>query len=680
MKIIFLFLISTLCYIIPCVSQTNTGGNNVNDIFAFPSKNTCNCNPERDSSLLTLKVELQKNVANAPLGDMIGNLEMTASIVSKMLYSQNLATKIVTNTSRLKQDTKKGILGMLSKFDSSIKQIIENSLENNISVKNEVITEIIYNNKGQVIKIKAPADISIIENIEERAIAGNLNIDIYYDEFGRIIKTLKKMNEVISENNVPRIISTLTSATVEYLSNSLFRCTSVITDSTTSKQEKSIAEFVFDKRLNLKKEIFSKRNASGKLVKHTESVFNYYEDYGSPLAYNLNYYFAMALLSDGSGGGLSMSTNFIKKIIKRDLIKNNSTTSVFNVLLVDAKCCMLKFEKIEENTDASAKLVQSYKYPALENVPLKPLVTTANASQVTTNAAVLGGTVTNDGGAPIFERGVCYGTINNPTISNAVVAGGVGKGFFVTKLSALSPNTIYYIKAYAINCKGIAYGNQISFVTQNGNPGGGGGGGGNNPSCATVKDIDNNIYCTVKIGNQVWMKENLRTTHFRDGSPIPNISDKSLWKYLSNSAWCDSNNNATYGNLYGHLYNWYAATDARNIAPAGWHLPTEADWNTLITYLGGYNVAGKSLKATTSWNAGDTSTNSSGFSALSAVKLNAIAAIFEGSGSLASFWSSGTNPADSSVAWMRQLVAGDKRVKKLTLKKTDGIALRCVKD
>jgi uncharacterized protein (TIGR02145 family) len=138
---------------------------------------------------------------------------------------------------------------------------------------------------------------------------------------------------------------------------------------------------------------------------------------------------------------------------------------------------------------------------------------------------------------------------------------------------------------------------------------------------AINKDIDGNIYTTVKIGTQTWMKENLKTTKYRNGDPIGtttpatlNISAETAPKYQ----WAYAGNESNVA-TYGRLYTWYAATDSRNICPTGWHLPTDSEWTTLTTFLGGGNDVGGKLKetGTTHWlspNAG--ATNSSGFTAL----------------------------------------------------------------
>ena len=108
----------------------------------------------------------------------------------------------------------------------------------------------------------------------------------------------------------------------------------------------------------------------------------------------------------------------------------------------------------------------------------------------------------------------------------------------------------------------------------------------------TVTDIDGNLYYTVKIGEQWWMLENLRVTHYRNGDAIPNVTDDAEWEGLSTGAYCDYDNDPANVATYGRLYNWYAVGDSRNIAPAGWHVPSDDEWQTLVDYLGGSSVAG----------------------------------------------------------------------------------------
>jgi len=114
----------------------------------------------------------------------------------------------------------------------------------------------------------------------------------------------------------------------------------------------------------------------------------------------------------------------------------------------------------------------------------------------------------------------------------------------------------------------------------------------------TVTDIDGNIYKTVKIGTQWWMAENLKVTKYRNGNLIPNVTNMTQWDNLTTGAYCTYNHDATNVTNYGRLYNWYAANDSRNIAPAGWHVPSDVELTTLITNLGGEDFAGGKMKET----------------------------------------------------------------------------------
>ena len=120
----------------------------------------------------------------------------------------------------------------------------------------------------------------------------------------------------------------------------------------------------------------------------------------------------------------------------------------------------------------------------------------------------------------------------------------------------------------------------------------------------SLTDIDGNGYDTVKIGSQFWMKQNLNTAHYRNGDIIPQITSTNLWATLYTGAWCWYNNDpAIYAATYGRLYNWYAVNDPRGLAPMGWHVPTDAEWTTLSTSLGGDAAAGGAMKetGTTHW-------------------------------------------------------------------------------
>jgi uncharacterized protein (TIGR02145 family) len=142
----------------------------------------------------------------------------------------------------------------------------------------------------------------------------------------------------------------------------------------------------------------------------------------------------------------------------------------------------------------------------------------------------------------------------------------------------------------------------------------------------TFTDYDGNVYHTVTIGTQVWMLENLKVTHYRNGDVILNVTDNTQWSELTTGAYSNYDNNEVNETTYGRLYNWFAISDSRNIAPQGWHLPSVAEWNTLQTYLGGSSLAGGKLKesGTIHWSSPNTGAdNGSGFTALPSGNRNA---------------------------------------------------------
>jgi uncharacterized protein (TIGR02145 family) len=232
--------------------------------------------------------------------------------------------------------------------------------------------------------------------------------------------------------------------------------------------------------------------------------------------------------------------------------------------------------------------------------PAFPTLTTKIVTNIMATTATGGGEITNDGGGALQERGVCWSTSENPTIADSKTSDGSGIGSFVSNLTGLLPGTTYYVRAYATNWS-TGYGNQVSFTTSEG-----------------VGDYDGNTYDEVTIGTQVWMKENLKTTHFRDGTPIT-LVENDEWGSKTTEAYCWYDNEISNKDLYGALYNTYAVTNTHNLCPAGWHVPTEADWTTLFSFLGGVDIAGGKMKEAglAHWNTPNTdATNESGFTAL----------------------------------------------------------------
>ncbi|MFZ4399587.1 MAG: fibrobacter succinogenes major paralogous domain-containing protein [Bacteroidales bacterium] len=206
------------------------------------------------------------------------------------------------------------------------------------------------------------------------------------------------------------------------------------------------------------------------------------------------------------------------------------------------------------------------------------------------------------------------------------------------------------------------------------------------PVPATVTDIDGNVYHTIKIGTQTWMVENLKVTKYNDGTAIPLVTDSIIFVNLTTPCYCWVNNDqATYGNTYGALYNWHTVNTGK-LSPIGWHVPTDSDWTTLTNFLGGEDIAGLKLKETgnTHWmsNPLTWSTNESGFTALPGGNRSSM---FQGSGSLfyyighSGYWWSATD-YDMSFAWCRIMRYYEFSVHRNYIGIQIGCSVRCVKD
>ena len=285
-------------------------------------------------------------------------------------------------------------------------------------------------------------------------------------------------------------------------------------------------------------------------------------------------------------------------------------------------------QMIHQNQSVSETFVLNFNVSAPTGLPT---VTTDAATNVGVHSATCGGNVTADGGYSVLARGVCWSTSQNPTIADSHTTDGSGTGSFTSSMTGLVAGTTYYVRAYAVNSVGTAYGNQVVFTTA--------------VPCgiSTVTDFDNNTYNTVQIGNQCWMKENLRTTHYADGTSIPlgnSISYNVAYRYYPN------NNNSNVS-TYGYLYNWSAVmgnftsssanpSGVQGICPAGWHVPSDAEWTQLTDYVGSQiqyvcgddnTYIAKALASTTGWDSDNgtcvvgnnpSANNATGFSAVPA--------------------------------------------------------------
>jgi uncharacterized protein (TIGR02145 family) len=204
-------------------------------------------------------------------------------------------------------------------------------------------------------------------------------------------------------------------------------------------------------------------------------------------------------------------------------------------------------------------------------------------------------------------------------------------------------------------------------------------------------DIDGNVYKTVKIGDQLWMAENLKVRHYRNGDPIPEVASNSDWQNLSTSAYCVFDNNESHADTYGYLYNWYAVDDTRKITPAGWHVPSDEEWKQLEMYLGmsqgtadnyrwrGTDEGGKLKEmGITHWNDPNTgATDEYGFSALPGGYRDFLGD-FLTMGYYAYFWSS--TEYKSLTVWYRGLSCYYSGVYRYRLSRTHGFSVRLVRD
>lgn len=295
--------------------------------------------------------------------------------------------------------------------------------------------------------------------------------------------------------------------------------------------------------------------------------------------------------------------------------------------------------------------------------PGYPTVRTTDIFNVTPYTALVGGKVTDEGSSPVLVHGLCWSASQNPVISGSHTTDGSGTGTFTGSLTGLSANTTYYVRAYATNAAGTAYGSQMSFTTL--------------ANSTPVTDYDGNVYSTVTIGTQTWTKENLKTTHYRNGSAIPNFTDGSAWSNLNTGAYCYYENNSANGNTYGALYNWQAV-NTENLCPTGWHVPSDTEWTTLIDYLGGESVAGGKLKSLTGWNdPNNGATNESSFSALPG-GYRYYGGTFCGIGDIGYWWS--TTEGGTTSAWGRTLLYDEALVHQTYCGKVDGFSVRCLRD
>jgi uncharacterized protein (TIGR02145 family) len=292
-----------------------------------------------------------------------------------------------------------------------------------------------------------------------------------------------------------------------------------------------------------------------------------------------------------------------------------------------------------------------------------PLLTTSEAEKITQTSASCGGNISIEYDGPVVERGVYWCTDTNHFTSDQRTKDGTGIGSFKSNISGLNPGTVYYFKAYATNKSGIGFGGIRHFKTLPG-----------------VIDIDRNVYDTVVIGSQIWMKQNLRVTHYRNGKLIALAVDTLAWHLDKKGARCNPLNDTTLGKEYGVLYNWYAVNTGE-LCPKGWHVPTSAEWDTLCKFFGGEKTAGGIMKekGTSHWKSPNKgATNKYDFTALPGGYRNYLGN-FDSIINVCAYWWSSTAKTDN-FAWYGNLKFDKEELFIQYFKKNQGFFVRCIKD
>jgi uncharacterized protein (TIGR02145 family) len=302
-----------------------------------------------------------------------------------------------------------------------------------------------------------------------------------------------------------------------------------------------------------------------------------------------------------------------------------------------------------------------------------PIVHTDPVVSKTATTALVSGSISDDGGAEIGAKGICWNTEPDPTLENHVLNAGGGPDPFELTIEELTPNTTYYVRAFAVNSAGTGYGELQEFTT--------------NPE-PLVDERDGTIYQTVRIGEQVWMAQNLNVGEIIDGS-VTATDNEIIEKYCYN-------NDPDACEVYGGMYSWpemmqynYVESN-KGICPEGWHIPSDDEWKILEIALG----MGEEVVSATDWRGTDEggrlkvtgfifwfepntgATNESGFSALGAGELSP-ADEFMGLGGQTLFW---TSSWIEPFPWMRALTYDHADVLRYQAAAESGLSVRCVKD
>ena len=398
-----------------------------------------------------------------------------------------------------------------------------------------------------------------------------------------------------------------------------------------------------------------------------------------------------------NGGGKDSRIEFVGTVQSITFVLKSTTPHPFDLGDMMEYVGFATINGVEYESDRISQAQDSSQTFMLRFEVGPPEVTTQNVTDITATAATLNGEVTDDHNVNVTERGFCYGTSPSPSLNGSYVIVGNGTGSFSSGLAELTPATTYYVRAYATNMMGTAYGNEVCFTTTISLPEGDAQ---PCPGNETLTDIDGNVYNTVQIGQQCWMKENLRTTHYADHTEIlagSTTSSTVPYRYTPNN---DEANVPT----CGYLYNWAAVmhgtlssdanpSEVQGICPNGWHVPSDAEWTQLTSYVGSQSsyVCGddsryiaKALTTATGWNSdgGDctvgndpSANNATGFSAFPAGYYGGEYGNF---GSATNFWC--TTEQDGYYAYTRLIWYDFDRVYRNFYYKDLGFSVRCLRD
>jgi uncharacterized protein (TIGR02145 family) len=301
-----------------------------------------------------------------------------------------------------------------------------------------------------------------------------------------------------------------------------------------------------------------------------------------------------------------------------------------------------------------------------------PVVSTPWVSDVTHNSvATSGGGINYDNSYNVFSKGVCWSTSKNPTTADQKADLGSGFGGLGCNIEGLTPATVYYLRAYATNVVGTAYGETRVIRTFDG----------------YTTDYEGHVYSTVRLGDQEWMNRNLETRYFSNGDMINTTGtattnteqeDKPVYQW----AYQYHEDHPELLDSEGRLYTWYTATDSRKICPAGWRLPSIDEWNKLLTHLGGDTLTLRDIRWSFNYywdsmlNAGATE----GSFGVQLVGFRAANGQFQYGSNYGTFWWSATEASSGNGYSIYCGKSDFEKLIRTESNKKNGYSIRCVKD